>query len=63
MSNTITQLAEFNSSVLSKAQACDYLEVSRSTVDKMGKEYKIPKGKKRVGFKEPSWTKKLVKSL
>ena len=53
----ITQLAEFNTSHLSKAQACDYLNISRSTFDKMIKEGKIPKGKKRQGFKELSWTK------
>ena len=57
MSNTITQLSEFNGSVLSKSQACDYLGISRSTFDKMIKEGKIPKGKKRQGFKELSWTK------
>lgn len=53
----ITQLAEFNTSFLSKAQACEYLNISRSTFDKMIKEGKIPKGKKRQGFKELSWTK------
>ena len=57
MSNVVTQLAEFNGSVLSKAQACDYLGISRSTFDKMIKEGKIPQGKKRMGFKELSWTK------
>ena len=57
MSNTITQLAEFNGSILSKAQACNYLGISRSTFDKMVKEGKIPRGKRRMGFKELSWTK------
>ena len=53
----ITQLSGFNTRFLSKAQACEYLNISRSTFDKMIKEGKIPKGKKRQGFKELSWTK------
>lgn len=48
---------KFNTGFLSKAQACEYLNISRSTFDKMIKEGKIPKGKKRQGFKELSWTK------
>lgn len=52
------QLADFNSDMpLSKAQACDYLNISRSTFDKLVKEGKLPKGKKRMGFKELSWRK------
>ena len=57
MTQVVTQLAEFNTEFLSKAQACDYLNISRSTFDKLIKEGKLPKGKKRMGFKELSWKK------
>lgn len=57
MAQVVTQLAEFNTEFLSKAQACDYLNISRSTFDKLVKEGKLPKGKKRMGFKELSWRK------
>lgn len=57
MTQVVTQLAEFNTEFLSKAQACDYLNISRSTFDKLVKEGKLPKGKKRLGFKELSWKK------
>lgn len=57
MTQVVTQLAEFNTEFLSKAQACDYLNISRSTFDKLVKEGKLPKGKKRMGFKELSWKK------
>ena len=58
MAEVVTQLADFNSDrPLSKAQACDYLNISRSTFDKLVKEGKLPKGKKRLGFKELSWRK------
>lgn len=57
MAQVVTQLAEFNTEFLSKAQACDYLNISRSTFDKLVKEGKLPKGKKRMGFKELSWKK------
>jgi excisionase family DNA binding protein len=40
-------VGKFNTGFLSKAQACEYLNISRSTFDKMIKEGKIPKGKKR----------------
>lgn len=57
MTQVVTQLAEFNTEFLSKAQACDYLNISRSTFDKLVKDGKLPKGKKRRGFKELSWKK------
>lgn len=40
---------------MSKEQACNYLNLSRSRFDDLVREKKIPKGKKRVGFKELSW--------
>ena len=38
--------------VLSKDEACSYLNLSRSRFDDLVREGKIPKGKKRRGFKE-----------
>lgn len=35
-----------------------YLNISRATFDNYVKEGKLPKGKKRIGFKELAWTKK-----
>ena len=58
MSALVTQLSELNGDrPLSKAQACSYLDVSRSTSDKLVKDGKLPKGQKKMGFKELSWTK------
>lgn len=42
---------------MSKEQACNYLNLSRSRFDDLVREKKIPKGKKRVGFKEKVWWK------
>lgn len=41
--------------VLSKEQACSYLNLSRSRFDDLVREGRIPKGKKRRGFKELIW--------
>jgi predicted DNA-binding transcriptional regulator AlpA len=41
--------------VMSKEQACNYLNLSRSRFDDLVREKKIPKGRKRVGFKEKIW--------
>lgn len=43
--------------VMSKAKACKYLNLSRSRFDDLIREKKLPKGKKRVGFKELCWYK------
>ena len=40
---------------MSKEQACNYLNLSRSRFDDLVRERKIPKGRKRVGFKELYW--------
>lgn len=40
---------------LSKEQACKYLNLSRSRFDDLVRERKIPRGKKRMGFKELYW--------
>ena len=37
---------------MSKEQACIYLNLSRSRFDDLVRERKIPRGQKRVGFKE-----------
>lgn len=38
--------------VLSKDEACSYLNISRSRFDDLVRAGKIPKGRKRRGFKE-----------
>ena len=40
---------------MSKAQACSYLNLSRSRFDDLVREGKIPKGRKKVGWKELMW--------
>jgi predicted DNA-binding transcriptional regulator AlpA len=42
---------------MSKEQACNYLNMSRSRFDDLVREKKLPRGKKRVGFKELVWYK------
>lgn len=42
---------------LSKDQACSYLNLSRSRFDELVKEGRLPKGRKRKGFKELVWYK------
>ena len=37
---------------MSKEQACNYLNLSRSRFDDLVREKKVPKGQKRTGFKE-----------
>lgn len=41
--------------VMSKESACIYLNISRSQFDSLVRERIIPKGRKRVGFKELVW--------
>lgn len=41
--------------VMSKEQSMKFLNVSRSRFDDYVREGKIPKGRKRVGFKEKVW--------
>lgn len=43
--------------VLSKDEACGYLNLSRSRFDALVLEGKIPEGRKRRGFKEKFWYK------
>ena len=41
--------------VMSKEQACIYLNMSRSKFDQYVREGKLPKGRKRIGFTEKFW--------
>lgn len=43
--------------VLSKDEACGYLNLARSRFDDLVREGKIPRGRKRRGFKELIWYK------
>ena len=41
--------------VMSKEVACRFMNLSRSRFDDLIREGRIPKGRKRVGFKELVW--------
>lgn len=57
-----TQMLEVLSHIaLSKEQACIYLNISRSRFDDLVRQGKLPKGKKRTGFKELFWYKDELK--
>ena len=57
-----TQMLEVLSHIaLSKEQACIYLNMSRSRFDDLVRQGKLPKGKKRTGFKELFWYKDELK--
>ena len=43
--------------VMSKEQACSFLNISRSKFDSLVREGKLPKGIKVSGFKELFWNK------
>lgn len=53
---TIQFIQKIYSKELSKLEAADYIEVSRATFDNYINKGWIPKGKKRMGFKELSWS-------
>lgn len=57
---TIKYLRNFTDreQILSKYQACEYLNISRATFDNYVREGLLPKGNKQAGFKELHWTKK-----
>lgn len=40
---------------LSKEQACEFMNLSRSRFDDLVREHKLPKGRKERGFKELRW--------
>ena len=43
--------------VMSKEQACIYLQISRSQFDNYVRDGFVPRGKKRAGFRELVWYK------
>lgn len=51
------ELTDAMSIPMSKEQAFSYLQISRSTFDARVAEGKLPKGRKRRGFKELFWFK------
>ena len=51
-SEAIDIAAMLTHQVMSKARACEYLNLSRSRFDDLVRENKLPKGRKSVGFKE-----------
>ena len=61
-STEATELIEVISHIsMSKESACIYLNISRSRFDDLIRQGKLPKGKKRVGFKELFWYKNELK--
>lgn len=54
---TIEFIQQITSKELSKLEAANYLGVSRATFDNYINNGWIPKGTKRIGFKELSWKK------
>ena len=50
-------IQKLNSKELSKVEAANYIGVSRATFDNYIRDGKLPRGKKRIGFKELSWNK------
>lgn len=58
ISKTLDELAKFNiERPMSKEEACIYMNMSRSVFDTHIRNGLIPRGKKRMGFKELSWNK------
>lgn len=53
----IKLIQKFHSQDLSKLEAANYIGVSRATFDNYIRNGWLPKGTKRVGFKELSWKK------
>lgn len=57
MGAVLEDLAKFSSErPMSKEQACIYLNMTRSIFDTHVRNGLIPRGEKRMGFKELSWT-------
>ena len=50
-------LSVISHEVLSKEQACSYLNLRRSQFDNLVREGKLPRGRKRRGHKELNWYK------
>lgn len=56
-SEAVDILGVVSHQVMSRAQACSYLNLSRARFDELVRLGKLPKGKKRVGFKEITFYK------
>ena len=56
-SEAMDMMALLTHHVMSKETACNYLNMSRSKFDDLVRLNKLPKGRKRVGFKELVWYK------
>lgn len=56
-------LSVINHQPMSKDQACEYLNLSRSKFDDLVREGKIPKGRKVKGFKELRWYKDEIQKV
>lgn len=54
----INVLEKISSKELSKIESANYIGVSRATFNNYINKGLIPKGRKRQGFKELSWSKK-----
>ena len=48
---------------ISKEKACEYVNCSRATFDNAVKDGKLPKGRKRRGFKELTWYKDELRNV
>lgn len=44
--------------ILSKYEACRYLNISRATFDNYVRQHKLPRGQQKAGFKEVVFLKK-----
>ena len=55
--DAIEFIQRLNAKELSKVESADYIGVSRATFDNYIRDGKLPRGKKRSGFKELSWNK------
>lgn len=61
LSQVLEELSQFNNTTrMSKAQAYEYLGISRASFDNYVKIGLIPKGEKTSGFKELSWKKEVI---
>ena len=58
----INLLANIHDPYISKYQACQMLNISRATFDNMVRKGILPKGTKRIGFKELVWKKQDLKN-
>ena len=58
----LSLIQKITSQELSKIEAAEYLGISRATFDNYIVQGKLPKGRKRPGFKELSWNKQELRN-